>query len=229
MTQAQQAFDFNPTVKDAADRMMQCIDKFEINVAEDYLGENNKMQQYIAEVNSSAQLTTDAQTLGLQPALAQLNEKVTLLRDLLTQRGMAKAPKGQMKAARAAMEPEYRWLIAVLNAYAIVDDNPQRFATLVAALNSNIDYLRVHALKDGGETAGQGGNSENNENQNQNNGNNNNNQNDNENNNNNNNTNNNNGNDNPDNGNNGNDNPDNGDNGNDNPNPNPGGDEPIED
>ena len=45
MTQAQQAFEFNLPVKEAADRMMVCIDKYDINVEEDYLGENNKLQQ----------------------------------------------------------------------------------------------------------------------------------------------------------------------------------------
>ena len=157
MTAAQQTFDFNPPVKEAADRMMLCIDKFDIDVAEDYLGENNKLQQFVHEIETSEQLTADVQTLGLQPSLTQLKEKVTLMRDLLTQRGLAQAPKGVMKAARAAMEPEYRWLIAALNAYTFVDENPQRFASLISVLNNNIDYLRIHALKNGGETAGQGG------------------------------------------------------------------------
>ena len=158
MIAAQQAFGFNPPVKDAADRMMQCYDKFEIDVTEDYLGENNKLQQFVHEIETSAQLTADAQTLGIQPAVAQLKEKVTLMRDLLTQRGLAQAPKGAMKAARATMETEYRWLIAALNAYTFVDENPQRFASLISILNTNIDYLRIHALKDGGNTSGQGGN-----------------------------------------------------------------------
>ena len=35
MTQAQQAFEFNASVKDAADRMMVCIDKYRIDVEED--------------------------------------------------------------------------------------------------------------------------------------------------------------------------------------------------
>ena len=161
MTQAQQAFEFNLAVKVAADRMMQCIDKFEIDVAEDYLGENNKLQQFLVEISGSAQLTADAQTLGLADALTQLDEQVTLLRDLLTQRGNAKPSKGAMKAARVNMEPEYRWLIAILNAAALMNNDEHAYETLVNTLNNNIDYLRVHALKDGGATEGGGGTNEN--------------------------------------------------------------------
>lgn len=157
MTQAQQAFEFNLAVKAAADRMMQCIDKFEIDVAEDYLGENNKLQQFLVEISGSAQFTADAQTLGLTDALTQLDEQVTLLRDLLTQRGNAKPSKGAMKAARVNMEPEYRWLIAILNAAALMNSDEHAYETLVNTLNNNIDYLRVHALKDGGATEGGGG------------------------------------------------------------------------
>ncbi len=47
MVQAQQGFDFNPELKAAANRLMQAIDKFGIDVSEDYLGENNKLQQLL--------------------------------------------------------------------------------------------------------------------------------------------------------------------------------------
>lgn len=64
------------------------------------------------------------------------------MRTLLTQRGMAKPTKGQMKQARAEMEPQYRWLVQLLNAYALIDQNEQRYAALIGALNQNIDYLK---------------------------------------------------------------------------------------
>lgn len=142
MTQAQQQFDFDQQKKASADRIMQCIDKFKIDTAEDYLGQNNKMQQLLQEINQSALLTADAAALGLTDAFAQLAEKVALVRQLLTQRGLARTPKGEMQAARSAMEPEYRWLISILNAYALVDEDEQRFLSLVNRLNMNIDYLK---------------------------------------------------------------------------------------
>ena len=156
MTQAQKAFEFNLPVKEAAERMMVCIDKYDINVEEDYLGENNKLQQMLEEINNSPSLTADAQTLGLTPALGQLSTSVTLMRTLLTQRGMAAPSKGAMKAARAAMEEAYRWLIVIINAATLMDENPSRFSNFILALNRNIDYLRVHALTNGGTTSGEG-------------------------------------------------------------------------
>ena len=146
MVQAQQAFDFNPTLKAAADRMMQAIAKYDISPDEDYLGENSKLQQLLNDVNTVATLTADAATLGLTAAFAQLAEKVVLVRQLITQRAAAKAPKGAMKAARAAMEPEYRWLITILNAAALMDDDEHRFDSLITALNANIDYLKKNVL-----------------------------------------------------------------------------------
>ena len=110
-------------------------------------------------MNTSAQLTADAETLGLTAALAQLAEKVALVRDLLTQRGLAQAPKGTMKAARAAMEPEYRWLIAILNAAALMSDDEHKFDTLIQTLNQNIDYLKTVVLaRQGGGGSSSGGN-----------------------------------------------------------------------
>ena len=50
--------------------------------------------------------------------------------------------RGQMKQARAEMEPQYRWLVQLLNAYALIDANEQRYAALIGALNQNIDYLK---------------------------------------------------------------------------------------
>jgi hypothetical protein len=150
MVQAQQAFDFNPTVKDAADRMMQAIARFDISPDEDYLGENSKLQQLLNDVRTVASLTDDAATLGLTEAFAQLADKVDLVRKLITQREAGKTPKGAMKVARQQMEPEYRWLIAILNAAALMDDDEHRFDPLITVLNANIDYLKKNVIRKGG-------------------------------------------------------------------------------
>ena len=151
MVQAQQEFNFNPELKAAANRMMQAIDKFRIDVNEDYLGENNKLQQLLQEITESTQLTADAKALGLEAAIAQLKEKATQVRDLLTSRGLAKAPKGRMKQARQAVEQEYRQLTQLLNAYALIDDDEHRFDSLFNLLNQNIDYLKNTVLARGGK------------------------------------------------------------------------------
>lgn len=153
MVDAQLDFNFNPELKAAAKRVKQAIDKFGIDVSEDYLAENNKLQQLIQEITESTQLTADSKALGLETAFAQLKEKATLVRDLLTSRGLAKAPKGRMKQARQAVEDEYRQLIQLLNAYALVDDDEHRFDSLFNLLNQNIDYLKNTVLARGGKAA----------------------------------------------------------------------------
>ena len=152
MVDAQLDFNFNPELKMAAKRVKQAIDKFGIDVTEDYLAENNKLQQLIQEITESTQLTADSKALGLETAFAQLKEKATLVRDLLTSRGLAKAPKGRMKQARQAVEDEYRQLIQLLNAYALVDDDEHRFDSLFNLLNQNIDYLKNTVLARGGKS-----------------------------------------------------------------------------
>jgi hypothetical protein len=62
---------------------------------------------------------------------------------------MAQAPKGAMKAARIAIETEYRWLLTLTNATALLDENEHRYDPLIQALNQNIEYLRIHALSSG--------------------------------------------------------------------------------
>jgi hypothetical protein len=56
-----------------------------------------------------------------------------------------------MKQARQAVEDEYRQLIQLLNAYALVDDDEHRFDSLFNLLNQNIDYLKNTVLARGGK------------------------------------------------------------------------------
>ena len=128
--------------KDAPRKVSDQLQRFN----EDYLGENNKLQQLLQDVSNVANLKAAAHTLGLEEAYSQLGKMVDRVRDLITQREVAKAPKGAMKAARTLMEPEYRWLIAILNATALMDDDEHRFDALITALNANVDYLKRNAL-----------------------------------------------------------------------------------
>ena len=47
---------------------------------------------------------------------------------------------------REAVYPEYRALILLLNAYAVTDSEPDRYAALIFQLNNNIDYVKIHAM-----------------------------------------------------------------------------------
>ena len=50
-----------------------------------------------------------------------------------------------MKKARAAMDPEYRAMITVINASAVFTRNTT-FDDLIKTLNGNLNYVRIHAM-----------------------------------------------------------------------------------
>ena len=97
-------------------------------------------------MEGSAILTVAAQTLGLTAAIAQLKTVAQRLRQLITDRSATMPAKERMRNARTAMTVEYRWLITALNAYAMVDQDEQRFEVLINKLNGNLDYLKNTVL-----------------------------------------------------------------------------------
>ena len=62
-----------------------------------------------------------------------------------------------MKQAREAVYPEYRALILLLNAFAVTDSEPDRYAALIFQLNNNIDYVKIHAMTKGTASEDEGG------------------------------------------------------------------------
>ena len=155
-SEAAQRMTYVPVRKQAGDRNMVFLKKYKINTKENMISEWSKLQQLCEEANASAQITADMATLGLTEVMARLTEIADQLRDLLTQRSNELPAQQAMKQAREAIYPEYRALIDLLNAYAMVDDNVNRFAALIQTLNRNIDYVRVHAMTNGGATEGGG-------------------------------------------------------------------------
>ena len=143
--------------KQAGDRNMVFLKKYKINTKENFVSEWSKLQQLTEEANASAQITADMATLGLTEVMARLTDIAAQLREFLTQRNAELPSQKAMQLAREAIYPEYRALIDLLNAFAMVDENVNRYATLIQALNRNIDYVRVHAMTNGGATNGSSG------------------------------------------------------------------------
>ena len=143
--------------KQAGDRNMVFLKKYKINTKENFVSEWSKLQQLTEEANASAQITADMATLGLTEVMARLTDIAAQLREFLTQRNAELPSQKAMQQAREAIYPEYRALIDLLNAFAMVDENVNRYATLIQALNRNIDYVRVHAMTNGGATNGSSG------------------------------------------------------------------------
>ena len=156
--------------KQAGDRNVVLLKKYRIDTKENMISEWSKIQQLCEEANASAQITADMATLGLTEVMARLTTIADTLRDKLTERSSEMPALKAMKQAREALYPEYRALIQLLNAFALVSDNVQQYDTLISTLNGNIDYVRIHAMSSGnGSSSGQnnqGGqnNSENSEN-----------------------------------------------------------------
>ena len=156
-SEAAQRMTYLAARKDAGDRVSLTVKKYKVNTKENFISEWSKLQQLCEEINTSTQLTTDIATLGLTEATARLTAIADLLRDTLTERSNELPSQKAMQQAREAIYLEYRALIDVLNGTAIVDENPNRYATLIQALNRNIDYVRVHAMTNGGATNGSNG------------------------------------------------------------------------
>ena len=137
---------FDQERQQQATRFYDALKKYKIDTHENYLAENNKILQWIEEVEGSAILGAAAQTLGLTAAIAQLKTVAQRLRQLITYRAQTMPAKERMRNARTAMTSEYRWLITALNAYALVDNDEERFNVLITALNGNLDYLKNTVL-----------------------------------------------------------------------------------
>ena len=75
----------------------------------------------------------------------------------MTERSAGLPAQKTMKQAREAVYPEYRALILLLNAFAVTDSEPDRYAALIFQLNNNIDYVKIHAMTKGTASEDEGG------------------------------------------------------------------------
>lgn len=150
---ASQRMTFDASRKAAADRLALTKKKYKIDVRENMISEWSKIQQMCEEITGSAQLTADVAMLGLAPAVTRLAEISVLIPQKIMERSSQSNDLAAMKSAREAIYPEYRTLIQLLNAFAVVDDDPTRYASLIRAMNDYIDYVRTHSLT--GEQGGQ--------------------------------------------------------------------------
>ena len=140
-----------PAKKQAGDRTMVFLKKYRLDVRENMVSEWSKMQQLCEEAAGSAAIGADMATLGLTDVMARLTEIAALLRQKLTERSAQMPAQQAMKQARETIYPEYRVLIQLLNAFALIDQNAERYNVLISALNANIDYVKIHAMAKGGE------------------------------------------------------------------------------
>ena len=149
--EAAQRMTYLPAKKQAGDRTMVFLKKYRLDVRENMVSEWSKMQQLCEEAAGIAAIGADMATLGLTDVMTRLTEIAALLRQKLTERSAQMPAQQAMKQAREAIYPEYRVLIQLLNAFALIDQNAERYNVLISALNANIDYVKIHAMSHGEE------------------------------------------------------------------------------
>ena len=125
------------------------VRKYRLDPKENMLAEWSKVQQMTEEWAGDALLQQYGEALGLNGPMARLQAIADEIRRLMTERNAATPEAQAMKQARAAMDDEYRALILILNSYAVVDSDTERFNVLIRALNKNIEYIRKHAMSGG--------------------------------------------------------------------------------
>ena len=160
MVDASLRMTFDQAKVQAAERLALTLKKYKVDVRENMISEWSKLQQMTEEIAADAQLTQDAGTLGLTPALTRLAEIAAEIRAKISERSAQIVDVQAMKQAREAIYPEYRALILVLNSYAAIDADTTRFAALIKALNDNIDYVKIHAISKGDSSEEDGGEDE---------------------------------------------------------------------
>lgn len=148
---------YMPARKEAGDRLMVFLKKYRIDVRENMIEEWSKLQQMTEEADGDVLVRQDIATLGLTDLMTRLTAIAAELRQKMTERSAGLPAQKAMKQAREAVYPEYRALILLLNAYAVTDSEPDRYAALIFQLNNNIDYVKIHAMTKGTASEDEGG------------------------------------------------------------------------
>ena len=148
---------YMPARKEAGDRLMVFLKKYRIDVRENMIEEWSKLQQMTEEADGDVLVRQDIATLGLTDLMTRLTAIAAELRQKMTDRSAGLPAQKAMKQAREAVYPEYRALILLLNAFAVTDSEPDRYAALIFQLNNNIDYVKIHAMTKGTASEDEGG------------------------------------------------------------------------
>ena len=148
---------YMPARKEAGDRLTVFLKKYRIDVRENMIEEWSKLQQMTEEADGDVLVRQDIATLGLTDLMTRLTAIAAELRQKMTERSAGLPAQKAMKQAREAVYPEYRALILLLNAFAVTDSEPDRYAALIFQLNNNIDYVKIHAMTKGTASEDEGG------------------------------------------------------------------------
>ena len=143
----------------AANHYIELLKKYRVDTKENMISEWSKIQQLCEEVDGNATLEFSAEKLGITAAIARLATIADTIRTKISQRSGELPEAQQMKKARTAMDPQYKALIQILNASAIIYGQSGSFDDIIRTLNDNINYVKIHAMTGAGTGIGNTGGS----------------------------------------------------------------------
>ena len=143
-----QRFDFDEEMMSAAETIWNVIKRYQVNVEINYSEESTQLQQMIEELETDSQTKNALDKLGLTAHLQQLNTANEAVRTMMAQRNDERTARGKAALATARKETNaaYHDLVAMLNAFALIDDDPHRFDELISQVNELIKYYRLHVV-----------------------------------------------------------------------------------
>ena len=126
-----QKMTFDAARVQAAKLYLEMLKKYKVDTKENMISEWSKIQQLCEEAAASEAIGQAETTLGIATAMDRLTAIATEIRQKITERSGELPEAQQMKKARAAMDPEYRALIQVLNASAIIYGQDSDFSGII--------------------------------------------------------------------------------------------------
>lgn len=138
---AWERFDLETEAMRLTKQIKQSIDNYAFTGAEDYLGFNAKVTQWIEDVQASNDLTQAIRQLNLEDSFNTLIEKAATVRNNITMRGTERPVKGETRAARVACIDAYNAVVEVINATVVCGDRELRLQPFIKQVNGNIDYF----------------------------------------------------------------------------------------
>ena len=141
-------FDFDEEMMSAAETVWNVIKRYQVDVEINYSEESAQLQQMIEELETDSQTKTALDKLGIGDQLLQLKTANEAVRTMMTQRNDERTAQGKAALATARKETNaaYHDLVAMLNAFALTDDDPHRFDELIMQVNELISYYRQHVV-----------------------------------------------------------------------------------
>lgn len=156
------AFAMNPgDAQKQADgqRVLDLMKHYQLNINDNYENQGSKTLQFCQAIDANPQYSAAVASIGATPFYTALKQANDDCRRLIDQRNSERAQQPQQKMVdlRKATDQEYRDLIMILNAYVLVDTDPDSMAWLVNTLNVDVNYYEKTVFagqKDGSQDGG---------------------------------------------------------------------------